>query len=93
MIALENPGPLQLDSSQAGELELAPDFTVPYVDLNFAPYVHQRIELGGTEYVWQRSFPVKGGSAVMPDYVAEQLAQGKQVLVAERSERYNVYLA
>ena len=92
MIAVQDPGPLQLDSSALGSLDLGP-VTVPYVDLVNAPYVHKRIEVSGTEYVWERTFPVKGGSAVMPDAVSELLANGKQVLVAERGERYYVYLA
>lgn len=89
---LENPGPLHLDGSALGSLDLGP-VTVPYVDLVNAPYVHKRIEVGGTEYVWERTFPVKGGSAVMPAVVSELLASGKKLLVAERGERYYVYLA
>jgi hypothetical protein len=88
----EEPGPLHLDSSAVGTIDLGP-IEVPYVDLHNAPYVHKRLEINGAEYAWERSFPVKGGSAVMPDAVSALLAAGRKVLVGERSERYYIYLA
>jgi hypothetical protein len=84
--------PLQLDPALVGALELGA-FDVPYVDLNDAPFVHTRLRLDGTEYTYQRSFPVKGHSAVMPQAVAELLGQGRSILVVERNERYLLYVA
>ena len=52
-----------------------------------------RLRVGETEYTYDRSYPIKGHSAVMPGAIAELQAQGRQVLVAERSDRYYVYLA
>ena len=91
-MAAEAPTGLEIDSSLVGTLEL-PELKVPYVDLNDQPVVHTRLRVGETEYTYDRSFPIKGHSAVMPDAIAELQAQGRQVLVAERNERYYVYLA
>lgn len=83
---------LEIDPSRVGALEL--DGTeLPYVDLNDEPAVHTRVRVGGTQYVYQRSFPIKGYSAVMPAAITELQAKGKPILVAERNERYMIYLA
>jgi hypothetical protein len=84
--------PLDVRASDLEALDLGA-FDVPLVDLDDAPYVHSSIVLDGTEYAYSRSFPVKGHSAVMPQAVAELQAQGKQVLVGERGERYLIYVA
>jgi len=92
MTVQEDAGPLQLEGALVGTIDLGP-VTVPYVDLHDAPYVHHHIEVNGTEYAYERSYPVKGGSAVMPAVVSELAASGKQVLIGERNERYYLYLA
>ena len=91
-MATEAPTALDIDSSLVGTLELA-GFEVPYVDLEDQSFVHTRLLVGGTEYTYDRTYPIKGHSAVMPGDVAELQAQGRRVLVAERNERYYVYLA
>ena len=92
MTVQEDPGPLQLEGAFIGTIDLG-SIELPYVDLHDAPYVHHRIEVNGTEYVYDRSYPVKGGSAVMPGIVSELVGSGKQVLIGERNERYYIYLA
>ena len=84
--------PLEIESALIGTLELE-DFEVPYVDLEDLPFVHTTLIADGTGYSYDRSFPVRGHSAVMPAAVRELLGRGKQVLVAERRERYLVYVA
>ncbi len=84
--------PLHIYPSQVGILELEGS-DLPYVDLEDEPFVGSVLELEGTEYAYQRSFPVKGHSAVMPAAVAELHAAGKRLLVAERGERYCLYAA
>ncbi len=84
--------PLQIGPSLIGTLELE-GFEVPYVNLADQPFVHTRLRVGETEYTYDRSYPIKGHSAVMPSAVAELLAEGRQVLAVERSERYYLYLA
>lgn len=83
---------LELDASLIGTLELETS-QVPYVDLEDWPTIHTRVRVSGVEYGYDRSFPVKGHSAVMPAVVAELLGEGKRVLVVERGERYIIYLA
>jgi hypothetical protein len=83
---------LDVDRSLLGELDLG-GFDVPFVDLDEFDSVASHLRIDGTEYAYERSFPVKGHSAVMPAAVAELLDAGRTVLVAERNERYLVYLA
>ena len=83
---------LDLDPSVVGVLELD-RFEVPYVNLGDAPFVHSRLRVGDVEYTYDRSYPITGHSAVMPDAIVEVQAEGRQVLVAERDGRYYVYLA
>ena len=83
---------MQLDPSLIGALELD-TFQVPYVHLENQPVVPAHLRAGETEYTYDRSFPVKGYSAVMPAAVADLQAEGRQVLVAERNERYYLYVA
>ncbi len=83
---------LEVDSSRIGLLQLE-GFQVPYVHLEDEPSVHSRLRVGDTEYTYDHSYPIKGHSAVMPDDIAELQADGRRVLVAERGERYLVYLA
>ncbi|MEX1253443.1 MAG: hypothetical protein WEE64_03800 [Dehalococcoidia bacterium] len=83
---------LDVDRALVGELNLG-TFDVPFVDLGDVPSVYSHLRMNGTEYGYERSFPVQGHSAVMPGAVAELLAAGRKVLVAERNERFLVYLA
>ena len=91
-MAAQATAPLQIDPSLIGTLELE-EFEVPYVNLEDQPFVHTRLLVGETEYTYDRSFPVKGHSAVMPAAIADLQREGRQVLVAERGERYYLYLA
>ncbi len=91
-MAAQQAAPLQIDPALIGELELA-SLQVPYVNLEEQPFVHTLLLVGETEYSYDQSFPVKGHSAVMPSAIAEAQADGRRPLVAERGERYYVYLA
>ena len=88
----QEAAPLEIDRSLIGTLDLE-GLQVPYVYLADRPFAHTRLRVDGTEYTYDRSYPVKGHSAVMPGFIVELQAEGRQVLVAERSERYYVYLA
>jgi hypothetical protein len=52
-----------------------------------------QIKVGEKAYQYDRSYPIKGNSAVMPGYLREQLSAGKAPLLIERPTRYYVYLA
>ena len=92
MVALQQTEPLEVDPSLIGTLELA-GAQVPYVDLNGWPFIGTRLVVDGTEYNYNRSFTIRGHSAVMPQAVAELQSQGHQILVVERQDRYYVYVA
>jgi hypothetical protein len=52
-----------------------------------------QISVDGEEYAYDRSYPIKGHSAVMPAYIQEQIAAGKKPMVIERPDRFYVYFA
>jgi hypothetical protein len=83
---------LRVEADRLGTFELDGE-ELPFVDLNDAPFVHTCLVVGATEYRFHRSYPVRGHAAVMPDDVAELRAAGKQLLVAERGDRYYLYVA
>jgi hypothetical protein len=88
----EEESAIQVDPQQLGRLELG-DLEVPYIDFEEEPAVRNKLSLYDTEYTYVRSFPIQGHSAIMPGAVAEQLSQGKRILVAERGDRYYLYVA
>jgi hypothetical protein len=88
----EEASPLRVSSQELGRLELG-DLDLPYVDLEDAPAIRNKLVLYDTEYTYVRSYPIRGHSAVMPVAVTELLGQGKRILVAERGERYYLYAA
>ncbi len=81
---------LEIELSLMGSLELE-GVDVAYVNLQQLAAIPVRLRVAGTEYTYDRSFPVHGHSAVLPKAIAE-LEEGRRVLVAERQERYLVYL-
>jgi hypothetical protein len=83
---------VEVDPAAIGTFELAGS-ELPYVDLEEAPAIHTRLRVDDVEYVYQRSFPLKGHSAVMPAAIAELQAKGRPILIVERDERYLVYTA
>ncbi len=91
-MATEQAQPTEIASSRLGNLELE-QLRVPYVNLEGEPFVGTRIRVGGTEYTYSQSYPITGHSAVMPGAIDKLQSEGKQVLVAERGERYYLYLS
>ncbi len=87
----EQAAPLEIASSRLGKLELG-QLDVPYVNLEDARSAHTRLKVGDVEYTYSQSYPVKGHSAVLPGVVAQLRSEGRQILVAERGERYYIYL-
>lgn len=92
VMVTEEVQPFDVDPAIVGLLDLD-RVELPYIDLNGAPLMHSCLRLDGAEYVYQRSFPIQGHSAVMPAAVDELLGQGKQLLVAEHNDRYYLYAA
>jgi hypothetical protein len=67
--------------------------TLPLLRLNDIDLPATLIKVGEREYRYDRSYPFKGYGAIMPKYVAEQTAQGREPLVVERMDRYYLYFA
>ncbi len=82
----------QVDKSLLGRLELGVD-ELPYVDLNDWPFISTKLELNSVVFTFDRSFPIKGYSAIMPEYISDLKAKSRKILVVERPERYYVYVA
>ena len=85
------------------ELELTDDDLEAFpVDGFFVPLIREtltaeppktHIDVGAQGYDYDRSFPLKGYSAVMPSYLREQMGAGRKPLLLERPTRYYVYFA
>lgn len=75
--------PLPLDGMMVPRIRLTLGEPVPY---------HQ-IRVGEQAYEYEKSYPIKGHSAVLPRYVREQLGAGRQPLIIERPTRYLIYLS
>ena len=88
----ENAAPLEIERSLIGTLHLD-GLDAPYVNLDQQPLIHARLRVADTEYTYESSIPVQGHSAVLPEAITQFQSEGRQVLIAERSDRYFIYLA
>ena len=83
---------LEIEHSLVGTLELeGTDAT--YVNLEQVAAIPTRIRVADVEYAYERSFPVRGHSAVLPQAIAQLEDDGKRTVVAERAERYILFVA
>ena len=80
---------LEVEPSLMGSLELE-GATVPYVNLGQVATIPSRLRVADVEYTYERSFPIRGHSAVLPEAIA-QLEEGRRVRVADRQARYLLY--
>lgn len=81
---------LILDESTLEPLPLD-GLEVPCIRL-FGPPPYTEAKLGKQEYRYERSYPVQGHSANLPNFIREQIAAGKSPLLIEREDRFYVYL-
>lgn len=81
---------LELDETQLESLPLD-GMEVPRIRL-YGPPPYTEATLGGREYRYERSFPVKGHGANLPNFIREQVDAGKTPLILERANRFYVYL-
>ena len=49
------------------------------------------LRFDGAEYQYERSFPIKGYGASLPNFLRERMAEGKKPLLIERTDRFYVY--
>ncbi len=83
---------LDIERSLVGTLELE-GTNATYVNLEQLATIPTRLRVADVEYAYERSFPVRGHSAVLPEVLAELENGGKRVVVAERAERYILFVA
>ena len=81
---------LELDELEIETLPLD-GIEVPRIRFYGAP-PYTQARLGEREYRYERSFPVKGHGAKLPNFLREQMAAGKSPLLLERDERFYLYL-
>lgn len=87
---------IDVDEFDESQLEAIPlnGMQVPCLRLTLgeaAPY-HQ-VKVGEQAYQYEKSYPIKGYSALLPKYVKEQAEAGRRTLLIERPERFLVYLS
>ena len=66
---------------------------VPVVRMTGDDLVQVELRVGEQPYRYDRSYPIKGHSAVLPGYLRQQMAAGKKPLLVERPDRFYVYFA
>lgn len=82
---------MELDPSQLGTLELDGQW-VPYIDLHYEKFIPTRITLGKDEYAFNSSQIIAGHGATLPGKIRELRASGKKPIIAERGDRYYVFV-
>ncbi|HLF72692.1 MAG TPA: hypothetical protein VI759_11135 [Dehalococcoidia bacterium] len=75
------------------ELFAEDGIVVPWIQLTEPEPPEVELKVGEQAYRYACSYPIKGHSAVLPGYLREQMATGKQPLLIERPDRFYVYLA
>jgi hypothetical protein len=66
---------------------------VPRVLQRGGPPPFTTLRFDGQEYQYERSFPIKGHGASLPDFLRDRITEGKKPLLVERTDRFYVYLA
>ena len=82
---------LELQPAQLGTLDLD-GLWAPYIDLYDEPFLPTRITLGADEYRFESSIIIFGHGATLPQHIRELRAAGKKPLIAEREDRYYVFV-
>jgi hypothetical protein len=83
---------LELQPSDMGTLEMD-GIWVPYADLYDEKFMPTRVRLGADEYAFSSSQIIFGHGATLPGKIRALRAEGKKVLVAQRGDRYYVFVA
>ena len=81
---------LELDETELEPLALD-GMEVPRIRV-YGPPPFTEARLGSHDYRYERSFPVKGHGANLPNFIREQMAAGRIPLVLERENRFLIYL-
>ena len=82
---------MELDPNRLGTVEMDGQW-VPYVDLYDEPFMPTRIAVGKDEYEFESSQIIFGHGATLPDKIRALRASGKKPIIAERANRYYVFV-
>ncbi len=66
---------------------------LPMVVMTVGGLPEVELKVGDKVYTYERSYNIKGHSAVMPGHVRELMGAGKSPLVVERPTRYYLYVS
>jgi hypothetical protein len=66
---------------------------VPRIYMHGGPPPYSELRFEGEDYLYARSFPIKGHGASLPNFLRERMAEGKKPLLVERTDRFYVYLS
>jgi hypothetical protein len=83
---------LEINPAQLGTLNMD-GMWASYIDLVDEEFVPTRLKIGADEYAFESSIIVLGHGAVLPGHIRELRANGKKTLIAEREDRYYVYVS
>jgi hypothetical protein len=85
---------LELDDADLEPIDLD-GLDVPVYRMTSGGLPGALLTLGGVQYHYDSSYPIKGYAAILPRYLAEQLSAGKKPLLIERANpsRYYLYLS
>lgn len=86
-VAMPIVRPEALDILYVGDLEL------PLCDISHLSPPPRTLTLAGVEYAFERSFPLKGYSAVLGKAARQMMGEGKVLLLGRWGMRYYVYTA
>jgi hypothetical protein len=82
---------VELDPRQLGTLELD-GMWVPYIDLHDETFMPTHIAVGNDEYAFNSSQIIRGHGATLPGKIRELRDSGKKSIIAERGNRYYVFV-
>lgn len=82
----------QYDDTELEVLSLPGGFLVPLIRMTTYGLPDIEIMVGDEAYEYERSYPIKGHSAVLPKHIRGTLETGKKPLVIERPDRFYVYI-
>jgi hypothetical protein len=83
---------LEINAADLGTLTLE-GLWAPYIDMVDADFLPTRLKLGADEYGFESSIIVSGHSAVLPGRLRALRESGKKALIAEREDRYYVFVS
>ncbi len=84
-----------MQSFDVSELDEFPldGMLVPRIRMYTSSQPEINIQVGDQPYLYDRSCPIKGHSAILPGQIRQALAEGKQPLVIERPDRFYIYFS